>query len=78
MRARASGSDALPLICVEDILSVVLPRQPPASSARGVIEQRILDAQSGRMHLPKLVSEELALLASTAAIPQRSSHMAQV
>jgi type I restriction enzyme M protein len=78
MRARASGSDGLSWISVEDILSVVLPRRPRGWSAHGAIEQRIKDAQSGHMHLPGLVSEELALLAPAAAIAQRSSHTAQV
>lgn len=77
MRARASGSDGLSWITAEDMTSILLPHQPP-SGTRPVIEQRLKDAYCGHLHLPSLVSEELAQIAPAVDIPQRSSHTVQV
>jgi hypothetical protein len=78
MRARACGSDGLSWITTEDILSIVVPVQDPASDARAVIERRIQDSCSGQLHLPSLVSNELARIAPAVNIPRRASHTAQV
>ena len=77
LRARATGSDGLALISVSDIRSIVLPRMGSAS-VREQIERRIREARAGQLVLPRLVRDELSVVAPDANFPPRSSTVVQV
>jgi type I restriction enzyme M protein len=77
MRALATGSDGLSSICVADICSIVLPRMRSAA-VREQIERRIREARAGQVVLPRVVRDELALVAPETNVPLRSSHVVQV
>jgi type I restriction enzyme M protein len=77
MRALATGSDGLSSICVADICSIVLPRMRSAA-VREQIERRIREARAGQLVLPRVVRDELAVVAPDANVPLRSSHVVQV
>ena len=77
MRARAAGSDGLSTISIADISSIVLPRlQSPGVRER--ITARIEEAAVGLLILPRIVADELALIAPETNVPPRSSHVVQV
>jgi len=75
---RASGSDGLSSIATEDMTYFHHPAAPDAGRVRTAVEQRLKDAHTGNLLLPRMVSEELAQPAPAADIPLRSSHTAQV
>jgi len=77
MRARATGSDGLSSICVADICSIVLPRMKSVE-VREQIERRIREARGGQLILPRVVRDELAVVAPETNVPLRSSHVVQV
>jgi type I restriction enzyme M protein len=77
MRALATGSDGLSSICTTDICSIVLPRMK-SEALRGQIERRILEARAGQLVLPRVVRDELAVVAPETNVPLRSSHVVQV
>jgi type I restriction enzyme M protein len=77
MRALATGSDGLSSICVGDIRSIVLPRMK-STAVREQIERRIREARAGQIVLPRVVRNELALVAPETNVPLRSSHVVQV
>lgn len=77
MRALATGSDGLSSICVTDICSIVLPRMK-SEAVRGQIERRIHEARAGQLVLPRVVRDELAVVAPETNVPLRSSHVVQV
>lgn len=77
MRALATGSDGLSSICVADICSIILPRMGSAA-VREQIERRIRAARAGQLVLPRVVRDELALVAPGTNVPLRSSHVVQV
>ena len=77
MRALATGSDGLSSICVADICSIVLPRMQSAA-VRDQIERRIREARAGQLVLPRVVRDELAVVAPDTNVPLRSSHVVQV
>jgi type I restriction enzyme M protein len=77
MRALATGSDGLSSICVADICSIILPRMGSAA-VREQIERRIREARAGQLVLPRVVRDELALVAPDTNVPLRSSHVVQV
>jgi type I restriction enzyme M protein len=77
MRALATGSDGLSSIGVADILSIVLPRMGSAA-VRAQIERRIQEVRAGQVVLPRIVRDELAVVAPETNVPLRSSHVVQV
>ncbi len=77
MRALATGSDGLSSICVADIRSIVLPRMK-STAVREQIERRIREARAGQIVLPRVVRNELELVAPETNVPLRSSHVVQV
>jgi type I restriction enzyme M protein len=77
MRALATGSDGLSSICVADICSIVLPRMK-SEALRAQIERRICEARAGQLVLPRVVREELAVVAPETNVALRSSHVVQV
>jgi type I restriction enzyme M protein len=77
MRALATGSDGLSSICVADICSIVLPRMQSAA-VREQIQRRIREARAGQLVLPRVVRDELAVVAPDTNVPLRSSHVVQV
>jgi type I restriction enzyme M protein len=77
MRALATGSDGLSSICVADICSIVLPRMK-SDALRAQIERRICEARAGQLVLPRVVRDELAVVAPETNVPLRSSHVVQV
>jgi hypothetical protein len=77
MRALATGSDGLSSICVADICSIVLPRMK-SDALRAQIERRIREARAGQLVLPRVVRDELAVVAPETNVPLRSSHVVQV
>ncbi|MEX6504694.1 HsdM family class I SAM-dependent methyltransferase [Pseudomonas zhanjiangensis] len=77
MRARATGSDGLSSVAVEDITKIVLPRITSAA-VRTSIEERIKEVRDGHMVLSRVVRDELESHAPNANIPPRSAHVVQV
>jgi type I restriction enzyme M protein len=77
MRALATGSDGLSSICVADICSIVLPRMQ-SEAVREQIERRIREARAGQLVLPRVVRDELTVVAPETNVPLRSSHVVQV
>jgi type I restriction enzyme M protein len=77
MRALATGSDGLSSICVADICSIALPRMK-SDALRAQIERRICEARAGQLVLPRVVRDELAVVAPETNVPLRSSHVVQV
>jgi type I restriction enzyme M protein len=77
MRALATGSDGLSSICLADICSIVLPRMK-SEALRGQIERRIREARAGQLVLPRVVRDELAVVAPETNVALRSSHVVQV
>jgi type I restriction enzyme M protein len=77
MRALATGSDGLSSICVADICSIVLPRMQ-SGAVRDQIQRRIREARAGQLVLPRVVRDELAVVAPETNVPLRSSHVVQV
>jgi type I restriction enzyme M protein len=77
MRARATGSDGLSTISLADISSIVLPRAQ-SQDVRERIAARIREAAGGLLVLPRIVRDELALVAPETNVPPRSSHVVQV
>ena len=77
MRALATGSDGLSSITIGDICSIVLPRMQ-SPEVRAQIERRIREARAGQVVLPRVVRDELALIAPAANVALRSSHVVQV
>jgi len=77
MRALATGSDGLSSISSEDICSIVLPKIKTEAVRQSIVE-RINEARLGQLVLPRVVRDELAIVAPTANVPLRSSHVVQV
>jgi type I restriction enzyme M protein len=77
MRALATGSDGLSSITIGDVCSIVLPRMQ-SPGVRAQIERRIREARAGQVVLPRVVRDELALIAPAANVALRSSHVVQV
>lgn len=77
MRACATGSDGLSTISVADMCSIVLPRIH-TPEVRETIQNRIREARMGQLILPRIVRNELALVAPAANVAPRSSHMVVV
>jgi type I restriction enzyme M protein len=77
MRAMATGSDGLSSITTGDICSIVLPRMQ-SPEVRAQIERRIREARAGQLVLPRVVRDELALIAPATNVELRSSHVVQV
>ena len=77
LRACATGCDGLSTISLGDMCSIILPRMQ-SPQVREQIANRIRAARAGQLILPRIVRDELALVAPETNIPPRSSHVVQV
>lgn len=77
MRARATGSDGLSSIAVDDICEIVVP-MATSEDVRQAVSDRLEEVKGGAIVLAQVVRRDLTAHAPDAAINPRSSHVVQV